>query len=207
LRAGDFAVWYNPNQTIIQSGSLVDTNIYNLATQVAESAATEVILEVSGTKLAALSGGAAMQGGGAALHGGAEAGSVGLAAIMWWFRNRRAAAKATGFAKGTAIDAVRNLGRIDHAGEHLFEQGIIAGTKGSKAFREAVRSHAIRILEDPLKTFDHVIGGQQVKGFYGMIDGRQVVFFIAKEPRGKIGVGELVTAYMPGPQQIINWGL
>jgi hypothetical protein len=32
-----------------------------------------------------------MQGGGAALHGGAEAGSVGLAAIMWWFRNRRAA--------------------------------------------------------------------------------------------------------------------
>jgi hypothetical protein len=91
LRAGDFAVWYNPNQTIIQSGSLVDTNIYNLATQVAEDAATELILEVSGTKLAALSGGAAMQGGGAALHGGAEAGSVGLAAIMWWFRNRRAA--------------------------------------------------------------------------------------------------------------------
>jgi hypothetical protein len=91
LRAGDFAVWYNPNQTMIQSGSLVDTNVYNLATQVAEDAATELILEVSGTKLAALSGGAAMQGGGAALHGGAEAGSVGLAAIMWWFRNRRAA--------------------------------------------------------------------------------------------------------------------
>jgi hypothetical protein len=44
LRAGDFAVWYNPNQTIIQSGSLVDTNIYNLATQVAEDAATELIL-------------------------------------------------------------------------------------------------------------------------------------------------------------------
>jgi hypothetical protein len=86
LRAGDFAVWYNPNQTMIQSGSLVDTNVYNLATQVAEDAATELILEVSGTKLAALSGGAAMQ-------GGAEAGSVGLAAIMWWFRNRRAAAK------------------------------------------------------------------------------------------------------------------
>ena len=84
LRAGDFAVWYNPNQTMIQSGSLVDTNVYNLATQVAEDAATELILQVSGTKLAALSGGAAMQ-------GGSEAGSAGFAAIMWWFRNRRAA--------------------------------------------------------------------------------------------------------------------
>jgi hypothetical protein len=58
-----------------------------------------------------------------------------------------------------------------------------------------------------LKTFDHVIGGQQVKGFYGMIDGKQVVFFVAKEAKGKIGIGELVSSVVPSPRQIINWGL
>ena len=40
-----------------------------------------------------------------------------------------------------------------------------------------------------------------------MIDGKYVAFFVAKEARGKIGIGELVTAYAPTPQQIINWGL
>lgn len=121
--------------------------------------------------------------------------------------NTEAPKGAIGFAPGTANDAVRNIGRIDHAGRHLSDFGVIAGNQGTKAFREAVRSNAIRILENPLKTFNHVIGGQQVKGFYGMIDGKRVVFFVAKEPRGKIGTGELVTAVVPSPQQIINWGL
>ncbi|MDP1563558.1 MAG: polymorphic toxin-type HINT domain-containing protein [Pirellulaceae bacterium] len=117
------------------------------------------------------------------------------------------ASTAIGFAKGTADDAVRNVGRVDHAGRHLSDFGVIAGNKSSKAFREAVRSNAVRILENPQKTFDHVMRGQQVKGFYGMIDGKQVVFFVAKEAKGKIGIGELVTAVVPSPQQIINWGL
>lgn len=111
------------------------------------------------------------------------------------------------FAQGTAVDAVRNIGRIDHAGRHLSDFGVIAGNQGTNAFRDAVKSNAIRILENPLRTFDHVIASQQVKGFYGMIDGKKVVFFIAKEPRGKIGIGELVTAVVPSPQQIINWGI
>ena len=114
---------------------------------------------------------------------------------------------AIGFAQGTAANAVRNVGRVDHAGRHLSHFGVIAGNQGTKAFREAVSSNAIRILENPLKTFDHVIGSQQVIGFYGMIDGKQVVFFVAKEARGKIGIGELVTSVVPSPQQIIIWGL
>jgi hypothetical protein len=84
---------------------------------------------------------------------------------------------------------------------------VIAGKQQSKAFREAVRSIAVQILENPLKTFDHVISGQKFKGFYGIIDGKQVAFFVAKEARGKIGIGELVTAVVPTPQQMINWGL
>ena len=79
--------------------------------------------------------------------------------------------------------------------------------EGQHPLRTAVRSAAVRILEDPLDTFDHVIGGQQVRGFYGMIDGKPVVVFVAKEAKAKIGVGEVVTAFVPSPQQMKNWGL
>jgi hypothetical protein len=91
----------------------------------------------------------------------------------------------------------------------MSEMGVIAGNQGTKAFRDAVRANAIRILESPLKTFDHVMARsrQHVKDFYGLIDGKQVVFFVAKDPHGKIGLGELVTAVVPNAQQIINWGL
>jgi len=40
-----------------------------------------------------------------------------------------------------------------------------------------------------------------------MIDGKPVVFFVAKEAGAKIGVGELVTAFVPSPQQMKTWGL
>ena len=112
-----------------------------------------------------------------------------------------------GFAAGAADDAVRNVGRVDHAGEHLWEAGVLVGTRGSTPFRDAVRSAAVQILQNPRSTFDHVIGGQPVKGFYGVIDGKPVVFFVAKEAKGKIGVGEIVTAFVPSPQQMKNWGI
>lgn len=112
-------------------------------------------------------------------------------------------------AKGTASDAITNVGRVDHAGRHLSDFGVIAGKQGSPAFRDAVRSVVIDILENPIKKFDHVMaqGGQAVKGYYGKINGKDVVIFVAKEARGKINAGDLVTAITPTPQQMINWGL
>tara|TARA_R110002095_G_scaffold97122_2_gene85026 strand:+ start:8584 stop:10779 length:2196 start_codon:yes stop_codon:yes gene_type:complete len=113
------------------------------------------------------------------------------------------------FVKGEGKDAVKNIGRVDHAGRHLSDFGVIAGRQGTKAFREAVRKAIIDILENPIKTFDHVMkqGNHAVKGFYGKIDGKDVVVFVAKEPRGKINAGDLVTTVTPTPQQMINWGL
>ena len=50
--------------------------------------------------------------------------------------------------------------------------------------------------------------GEPVRGFYGMVDStKHVVFFVAKEAKGKIGEGELVTSVVPSPQQMTNWGL
>ena len=134
------------------------------------------------------------------------------AAGFWWFITKSddaldLAKLVIAFAPGNAANSVRNIGRVDHAGEHLWEAGVIVGTRGTTPFRDAVRSTAVQILENPLRTFDQVIGGQPVKGFYGMIDGKSVAFFVAKEAKGKIGVGEVVTAFVPSPQQMKNWGI
>lgn len=111
-----------------------------------------------------------------------------------------------GYANGTTSDAVKNVSHVDHAGRHLSDFGVIPGKQGTTAFRDAVRSAAVEVPENPIKTFDHVMaqGGQAVKGCYGKVNGKDVVFFVTKDPRGKIGAGDLVTAITPTPQQMIN---
>lgn|GEM_PF-2804623 len=112
------------------------------------------------------------------------------------------------FAQGTAQTAVQNIGRVDHAARHLIDAGVLNGNSGSKAVREAFRTEAIRILENPTHTFDHAMsqGGQAVRGFVGEINGKKVVIFVAKEPRGKIQAGEVVTSIVPSSKQSSNWG-
>ncbi|WP_013631020.1 hypothetical protein [Rubinisphaera brasiliensis] len=119
--------------------------------------------------------------------------------------NRRTPSHPIGFVPGTADSALQNIGRIDHAGRHLSQ--FIEGRPQSRAYRDAVRGHATRILENPAHTFDHELGGLAVRGFVGDIDGHVVVFFVAKESKGKINQGDLVTAIEPSPQQRANWGI
>lgn len=124
-----------------------------------------------------------------------------------------AAEKATngvvGFSEEAAKAALSNIGRVDHSARHLIDAGVITANSGSKAAREAFQEIGETILTSPAKTFDHVMaqGGQRVKGFYGNIDGNDVVIFVAKEARGKIAAGDIVTAITPSPQQMKNFGL
>ncbi|MCO6059746.1 hemagglutinin repeat-containing protein [Pseudomonas sp. MOB-449] len=114
-----------------------------------------------------------------------------------------------GFADDAARAALSNIGRVDHSARHLIDAGIIIANSGSKAARQAFQEIGRAILTNPTKTFDHVMtqGGQAVKGFYGKIDGNDVVIFVAKEARGKIAVGDIVTAIKPSAQQMKNFGL
>ena len=114
-----------------------------------------------------------------------------------------------GFAQGAAESALEKVGRVDHASIHPIGEGIVAGAKGSNAAREGFRTLARRILEQPNRTFDHVMSrsGQRVKGFVGSSGGRTVVIFVAKEHVGKIGAGDIVTALVPSPQEAWNWGV
>ncbi|WP_275628639.1 DUF637 domain-containing protein [Pseudomonas sp. 273] len=114
-----------------------------------------------------------------------------------------------GFSDDAAKSALSNVGRVDHSARHLIDAGIITANSGSKAARQAFQEIGQIILTNPAKTFDHVMtqGGQAVKGFYGKIDGNDVVIFVAKESRGKIAVGDIVTAIKPSSQQMKNFGL
>jgi hypothetical protein len=49
--------------------------------------------------------------------------------------------------------------------------------------------------------------GQKVKGYFKVVEGKPIVIFIAKEPRGKIKAGDIVTSILPSPTQIKNYGL
>nr|WP_256576455.1 hemagglutinin repeat-containing protein [Pseudomonas sp. B11(2017)] len=119
------------------------------------------------------------------------------------------AKQAGGLSPETTALVLSNLSRVDHSARHLIDAGIITANAGSKAARESFREIAENVLTNPTKTFDHVMsqGGQAVKGYYGKIDGKDVVIYVAKEPKGKIKVGDLVTAIQPTPQQMVNFGL
>jgi RHS repeat-associated protein len=134
---------------------------------------------------------------------GTGLGAVGLA-------TKGLAAKGViGFSDDAARSALSNVGRVDHASRHLIGAGIIAGNPGSKAARQAFQDLAQGILTNPTKTFDHVMskGGQRVKGFLGQSNGQNVIIFVAKEARGKVGAGDVVTAIKPSAQQLSNFGL
>jgi len=92
---------------------------------------------------------------------------------------------------------------------HLIDAGIITENAGSRKARQVFQDIGRSILTEPAKTFDHVMSrsNQAVKGFYKGIDGNDIVIFVAKEPRGKIRAGDIVTSIVPTTQQKKNFGL
>lgn len=116
---------------------------------------------------------------------------------------------AIGLTDNAANLALSNIGRVDHAGHNLIKAGVIPGNPGSNTARQAFRDLGQNILTNPTRTFDHVMrrGGQSVTGFLGQTNGQNVIIFVAKEVRGKIGVGDIVTAIKPSAQQLLNFGI
>ena len=106
-----------------------------------------------------------------------------------------------GFAKGTAESAF-TPNRLQHASRHLSDVGILP--KWSKAVGEQFKQLGTRVLENPIKTFDHTLGGTPVKGFLGNVNGQNVVFFVFKSGPYQ---GQIATAFVPSVAQLIKWGL
>jgi hypothetical protein len=130
--------------------------------------------------------------GGALLNGVTRAASVAIAASR--------TAQAIGYAEGTAGSAfVRE--RLQHASRHLTESGLLPGWSGKEGGQLFVKM-GVEILENPMKTFDHILGGVKAKGFYGQINGEDVVFLVYKEGER---AGQIATAFVPSAAQIAQW--
>jgi RHS repeat-associated protein len=109
---------------------------------------------------------------------------------------------AIGFAPGTASSAL-TPDRIQHASRHLTEAGILSNW--SKATGRKFVDLATKILENPTKSFDHVLtGGFEAKGFSGVVNGYNVVVFVFKT--GEYA-GKVATAIVPTAIQAAKWGL
>ena len=107
-----------------------------------------------------------------------------------------------GFTKGTGQFPFHNMGRANHASRHLTDAGLLPNW--NKSTYESFKKMGQNILENPLKTFDHKLGEKVVKGFYGKVDGKDVVFFIFKEGKHQT---QVATSVIPTPTQMKNWGL
>ncbi|MFC5769750.1 hypothetical protein, partial [Thauera sinica] len=149
---------------------------------------------------------------GASLVGGLVGAAKSSGTISSWIANlvgKSGANAVVGLADDAATFALSNIGRVDHSARHLIDAGVITANSGSKAARQAFQEIGQSILTNPTRTFDHVMaqGGQAVKGYYGTVNGSDVVIFVAKEAYGKIKAGDIVTAIKPSAQQMKNFGL
>ena len=117
------------------------------------------------------------------------------------------ARRAIGMSSEGAQFALENVGRVDHASRHLIDVGVMKGVRsGQKEARSMFRELASGILENPSATFDHTVrGGLEAKGFLGTVDGEQVVVLVAKEAKGKIRQGDVVTSFVPSHKQLDDW--
>jgi len=112
---------------------------------------------------------------------------------------------ACGFAPGTAISALPSS-RLQHASHHLRppNSNILPNWSGKNGGQDFI-DLAVPILENPAYTFNHTLkGGFPVRSFAGKVNGQWIVIHIFKSGKDK---GTVATAIVPGPQQILNWGL
>ncbi|HYX37136.1 MAG TPA: polymorphic toxin-type HINT domain-containing protein, partial [Oligoflexus sp.] len=109
---------------------------------------------------------------------------------------------AVGYAAGVAKSAF-TPDRLQHASRHLIDDGILPNW--SKATAQKFTEMGTKILEAPIKTFDHVLrGNNPVKAFYGVVDGKDIVVMVYKSG---VDQGKVATAVQATSQQVQNWGL
>ena len=129
------------------------------------------------------------------------------------------------FAKGAVDAAVNQVGRLltkgmskdaaesafqglnkggGHALRHLVDEGLLAN-KGSPAAKLAAFKNLTQpILEAPLKRFGWRVGATPCEGYAGVVDGRNVVVFVARSGPYK---GKVLTSVVPDAGQVAQWGL
>jgi hypothetical protein len=119
----------------------------------------------------------------------------------------RAAATSTarpaiGFAPGEGASAL-TPGRLQHGTAHLTEKGVLPAWSGKNS-PQLIRDTLSPILENPTATFNSTLGGRQVKGFIGTVNGQTVAVQVYAEGPS---VGQLATSVVPTAKQLTKWGV
>ena len=107
-----------------------------------------------------------------------------------------------GFAKDTGHLPFRNMSRANHASKYLTRSGLLPNW--SKKTHQLFKEMGEKVLENPLRTFDHKLGKTAVKGFHGKVQGKDVVFFVYKEGPYQ---AQIASTVIPNAQQALNWGI
>lgn len=113
-----------------------------------------------------------------------------------------AARPVIGFAPGEGVSAL-TPGRLQHGTAHLSEKGILPAWSGRNS-PQLIRDTLSPILENPTATFNNTLGGTQVKGFIGTVNGQTVAVQIYAE--GPLA-GQLATSVVPTANQLAKWGV
>ncbi len=107
-----------------------------------------------------------------------------------------------GFAPGEGVSAL-TAGRLQHGTAYLTEKGILPAWSGRNS-PQLIRDTLRPILENPTATFNNTLGGTQVKGFIGTVNGRAVAVQVYAE--GPFA-GQLATSVVPTANQLTKWGV
>jgi hypothetical protein len=94
-------------------------------------------------------------------------------------------------------------GRLQHGTAHLSEKGILPVWSGRNS-PQLIRDTLSPILENPTATFNNTLGGTQVKGFIGSVNGQTVAVQIYAEGPS---AGQLATSVVPTANQLTKWGV
>jgi hypothetical protein len=107
-----------------------------------------------------------------------------------------------GFAPGEGVSAL-TPGRLQHGTRHLTDAGVLPAWSGTNS-PQLIRNTLSPILENPTATFNNALGGTQVKGFIGTVNGQTVAVQVYAE--GPLA-GQLATAVVPTANQLTKWGV
>lgn len=100
--------------------------------------------------------------------------------------------------------ALDNVGRLQHSFKHAGDIKQFDGVNWNKQTGESWKNFNADILENATDTFDNVLGGTKVKGFYKNVDGQHIATYIYSEGKNQ---GKLATTVVLSEKQIEKFAI
>ncbi|MCO6173426.1 hypothetical protein NHF50_00050 [Flavobacterium sp. NRK F10] len=100
--------------------------------------------------------------------------------------------------------ALKSTSRLQHAFKHAKDIKQFAGKTWNNTTKELWSKFNADILDSATKTFDNVLGGTKVKGFYKKVDGQDIATYVYAEGKYQ---GEIASTVVLNSNQMKKFGL